>query len=83
MSAGRLETELLTREECEALRAQNPPPFYSVRIGDRVKLRFNEAKRTIVIGPEKETSKEDQRIARLTLDFINRYRKDLESLAKK
>ncbi|OHA68237.1 MAG: hypothetical protein A3A27_00130 [Candidatus Wildermuthbacteria bacterium RIFCSPLOWO2_01_FULL_47_18] len=54
-----------------------------VRIGDRVKLRFNEAKRTIVIGPEKETSKEDQRIARLTLDFINRYRKDLESLAKK
>lgn len=54
-----------------------------VRIGDRVRLRFNEAKRTIVIGPEKETSKEDQRIARLTLDFINRYRKDLESLAKK
>lgn len=54
-----------------------------VRIGDRIVLRFNKAKRAVVIEAQKETSQEDQKIARLTLNFINRYRKDLEALARK
>lgn len=54
-----------------------------VRIGDRITLHFNKAKRAVVIESQSKPSKEDEKIARLTMSFINRYRKDLEALAKK
>jgi len=54
-----------------------------VRIGDRITLHFNKAKRAVIIESTKATSLEDQKIARLTMSFIKRYRKDLEALAKK
>lgn len=52
-----------------------------LKIGDRVIVEVN--KKSVIIKPQKQLSKEDQKIARLTLNFINRYRKDLEALAKK
>ena len=54
-----------------------------VRIGDSIDLRFNKAKKTVVIELPDKNIHEDQRIARLTLNFIERYKKDLETLAKK
>lgn len=54
-----------------------------VRIGDSIALRFNKAKKAIVIELPKENAQETQRIAHLTLNFIKRYRKDLEALARK
>jgi len=35
------------------------------------------------VRKKKELSKDDENIARLTMNFINRYRKDLEALARK
>ena len=54
-----------------------------LRIGDRITLDFNRAKRALVIESPKTVSSEDQKIARLTSRFIDRYRKDLEALAQK
>ena len=54
-----------------------------LRIGDRIALTFNKAKRVLVIESPKIISREDQKIARLTSRFIDRYRKDLEALAQK
>ncbi|TSC55568.1 MAG: Uncharacterized protein Greene071421_290 [Parcubacteria group bacterium Greene0714_21] len=54
-----------------------------LRIGDRIALDFNKAKRVLVIESPKIISREDQKIARLTFRFIDRYRKDLEALAQK
>lgn len=55
-----------------------------IKPGDSVDLTVDKKRRMVFIKPiTKELSKEDIKIAELTLDFINRYRKDLESLAKK
>lgn len=54
-----------------------------VRIGDSIALRFDKTKKTVVIELPERNTQEDQRIARLTLNFIKRYRKDLETLARK
>lgn len=54
-----------------------------LKIGDRVVIKVNKAKKTVTVVPEKKLSKADEKIARLTYDFINRYRRDLEVLAKK
>lgn len=53
-----------------------------VRIGDSIALRFSKAKKAVVIELPRESAQE-QRIAHLTLNFIQRYRKDLEALARK
>ena len=53
-----------------------------LKIGDDVILEIERKKRTVTIHPTKELSLQDKKIARLTADFINRYRKDLEALAK-
>ncbi|MEK7502921.1 MAG: AbrB/MazE/SpoVT family DNA-binding domain-containing protein [Patescibacteria group bacterium] len=54
-----------------------------IRIGDEVRVEVNPEKKEVSIKPAKELSKEDEKIARLTLNFINRYRRDLEALARK
>jgi len=54
-----------------------------VRIGDNVNVDVDESARTLLIRPEKGHSAKDMRVAKLTASFIERYRKDLEALAKK
>lgn len=46
-----------------------------LRPGDRIKVEK--------VSPSTKLSKHQQKIAELTLDFIDRYRKDLEALARK
>ena len=52
-----------------------------IKVGDRLEVKTT--KKTIVIKPKLILSNDDQRIAILAFSFISRYRKDLESLAKK
>lgn len=54
-----------------------------IRIGDKVRVEVRPEEKEVSIKPAKELSKEDAKIARLTLNFINRYRHDLEVLARK
>jgi len=54
-----------------------------VQIGDSVDVKTNEKTQMTTIVPVKKVSMEDNKIAKLTLNFINRYRSDLEALAKK
>ncbi len=54
-----------------------------LNIGDRVVVEVDKNKRFIVIQPMTVLSKEDANVAKLTYKFIQRYRHDLEELAKK
>ena len=57
-----------------------------LKIGDKVKTNFDIRKKVLTISPvqkDTELSPADQNIARLTSNFIQRYRKDLENLADK
>lgn len=54
-----------------------------LKFGDQVSVEIDKKNKTVFIKPVKTLSERDIKIARLTLDFINRYRKDLEALAKK
>ena len=54
-----------------------------LKIGDEVMVEVDKAKKTVSIAPAKRLSREDEHIAELTMKFINRYRKDLEALARK
>ena len=51
--------------------------------GDMVNVETNKKTGSFSIRPVTEISNRQERIAELTLNFINRYRKDLESLADK
>ncbi len=52
--------------------------------GDHVIVETDRKTGSVLVKPStKLLSKEDQKVARLTLNFINRYRKDLEALARK
>lgn len=51
--------------------------------GDHVVVEGDKKTRTVLVKPSQKLSKEDKKIARLTLNFINRYRKDLEALARR
>jgi antitoxin component of MazEF toxin-antitoxin module len=53
-----------------------------LKIGDDINVKVDLKKRVVLVQPNKQLSKEDKKIAELTLNFINRYRKDLEHLAK-
>ncbi|KKT77748.1 MAG: hypothetical protein UW74_C0034G0003 [Candidatus Giovannonibacteria bacterium GW2011_GWC2_44_8] len=54
-----------------------------IKVGDSVALEVNKD-RTVKIKPMGgRTPNRNERIAKLTLDFIDRYRNDLEALAKK
>ena len=54
-----------------------------LKIGDEVNVEVDRKKRSVVIRPEQKISAKQQHIAELTESFIQRYRKDLEELAKK
>ena len=54
-----------------------------LKIGDQITVEVNARKRTVVISPSHELSKEDLKVAKIAYNFINQYRKDLESLAKR
>jgi AbrB family looped-hinge helix DNA binding protein len=51
--------------------------------GDIVVVESDKKARMVLVKPSRKVSKEDQKIAKLTLNFINRYRKDLDALARK
>lgn len=56
-----------------------------LRIGDSVVIDGDKTKKIAIIKPisYKRRISNNDKIAKLTLDFIKRYRKDLESLAGK
>lgn len=54
-----------------------------LKIGDKVTVEIDRGKKTVSIKPAENLSKEDAKIAKLTLNFINKHRKDLEALANK
>ena len=51
--------------------------------GDEVIVELDRKSKAVSIRPSQKMTKRQERIAELTLNFINRYRKDLEALAKK
>ena len=51
--------------------------------GDEVIVELDRKSKAVSIRPSQKMTKHQERIAKLTLNFINRYRKDLEALAKK
>lgn len=54
-----------------------------LKIGDEVRVDIDQGRKIVSIKPVEKMSREDAKIAKLALNFINRYRKDLEALAKK
>jgi len=54
-----------------------------LKIGDPVSVMVDIHTRKVVIQSDMHLSKSDEKVAKLTLQFINRYRKDLEALARK
>jgi len=52
-----------------------------IKAGDLLDIKTTKNK--IIIKPKSSLSDKDRKIAQLTADFINRYREDLKSLAKK
>ena len=53
-----------------------------IAIGDRVSVEVDKTRRVVKVMPVKPLSKEEEKITKLTLNFINKYRKDLEALAR-
>jgi len=51
--------------------------------GDEVIVELDRKSKAVSIRPSQKMTKRQERIAELTLSFINHYRKDLEALAKK
>ena len=51
--------------------------------GDDVHVEIDRKRKSVIITPEGKTAEVNTRIAKLTFDFIQRYRKDLEALAEK
>ena len=54
-----------------------------LKIGDQVVVSVDEQAQLINIGVAKRKSHANEKIAKLTLRFIERYRSDLEALAHK
>lgn len=53
-----------------------------LKIGDEVATTIDGKRRIFAIMPKSKLSRADEKIAKLTVDFIRRYRKDLEILAR-
>ncbi len=51
--------------------------------GDEVSVEIDRKSKKVTIQPIQKLSARDQRIAELTVNFIDRYRSDLEALARK
>ena len=54
-----------------------------IKAGDRVSVEVNPRNKSVLIRLSKGISHADQKIAKLALNFITRYRKDFELLARK
>lgn len=54
-----------------------------LKIGDEVIVETDIKKGSFTIRSKTKLSKKDKRVAELTLDFVERYRSDLEALARK
>ena len=54
-----------------------------LRVGSQVIIEVDEAKKLVKIAPAKGTNTQDDKIAKLTMRFIDRYRSDLIALANK
>lgn len=54
-----------------------------LRIGDSVHVDVDRNKKVVSIKLAAKLSRDDEKIARLALSFISRYRRDLEELARK
>lgn len=53
-----------------------------LKIGDKVTVEVDKRRRIVSIKAEEKVSSRQSRIAKLTLDFIDKYRDDIEALAK-
>ncbi len=53
-----------------------------VKAGDTIEVKLHPSARSAIITPSSRQSSGSDRIARLTYRFIQRYRRDLEALAK-
>ena len=53
-----------------------------LKIGDPVMLNVDTARRVVHFHAVKNGAVHKNKIAELTLNFVNRYRKDLEALAR-
>ncbi len=58
-------------------------PSLGCSVGDEVNVVIDPKNKIVTIHFESQVSSEDQRVARLTADFIDRYRSDLTSLSRK
>ena len=54
-----------------------------LKIGDRITVDIDKNRKIVSIKAAEKLSKEDAKIAKLALSFVNKYRKDLEALARK
>ena len=54
-----------------------------LRSGSRVEVRIDESKRIVSFSPADSLSVEDRRVAELTVNFMQRYAKDLRNLARR
>ena len=54
-----------------------------IRIGDSIRVDIDSVRNTVLIRPARAKSRRQKKIAELTLNFIDRYRGDLEALARK
>lgn len=54
-----------------------------IRIGDSIHVNIDVARNTVLIRPVRVKSARQEKIAELTLNFTDRYRDDLEALARK
>lgn len=54
-----------------------------LKIGDEIRVDVDPKNKMVSIRPVANLSHDDAKIARLTLNFVKRYRRDLEELAKK
>ena len=52
-----------------------------LKFGDEIIVEVNKRAGSVSIRPRIKTSKSQDKIAELTFNFINRYRKDLQALA--
>jgi len=54
-----------------------------LRLGDQVQVKVDKKRNVFTVAPQEDLNKNDEKIAKLTAQFIERYRDDLEELAKK
>jgi antitoxin component of MazEF toxin-antitoxin module len=54
-----------------------------LKVGDRVVVVIDKKRKVVSLQSAAKLSPRDEKIAKLTMNFVERYRADLEALAKK